>query len=55
MINCIKCDKEGLNYCEICGGIFCDDHSIYNERDEEEDDADQQCLYCYESSLTDNS
>ena len=51
---CVKCDKEGLYPCEICGGIFCDDHSAYSESDED-GDIDQKCLYCYEASLTDNS
>ena len=53
LIRCVKCDKEGLNLCQICGGIFCDDHSAYLERDEEY--VDQKCLYCYEACLTDKS
>jgi hypothetical protein len=52
---CAKCDKRGLNHCEICGSIFCNNHSAYLERGEEEDEADQKCLYCYEASLTDNN
>ncbi|WP_415310195.1 hypothetical protein [Candidatus Nitrosocosmicus sp. FF01] len=53
LIRCVKCDKEGLNLCQICGGVFCNDHSAFLERDE--DYVDQKCLYCYEASLTDSN
>jgi hypothetical protein len=55
LIRCTKCEKEGLNLCQICGGIFCDDHSALLQIDEEQDYVDQMCLYCYEASLTDNN
>lgn len=53
LIRCVKCDKEGLNLCQICGGVFCNDHSAFLERDE--DYVDQKCLYYYETSLTDSN
>lgn len=55
LIRCVKCDKEGLNLCQICWGIFCDDHSAFLQRDDVEDYMDQKCLYCYDASLIDNS
>ena len=43
LIRCVKCDKEGLKLCQICGGIFCDDHSAFLQRDDVEDYVDQKC------------
>jgi hypothetical protein len=55
LIKCVKCEKEGLKLCQICGGIFCDGHSAFLRTDDPEDFVDQKCLYCYEASLKDSS
>ena len=54
LIKFTKCDKEGLNHYEICGLIFCYDHSI-SFKDMRKRIMQIKRLYCYKAALTDNN
>lgn len=47
------CKKDGLNHCEICFGVFCDEHSAYLERCKQ-NYMDEKCFDCYDAYLTEN-